>query len=69
MSTNLIAGIVFVAVFGLVILIHELGHFIVGRMMKVEVEEFGFGIPPKMLTPFSLERHRIYPKLAALWRF
>ena len=52
MSTNLIAGIVFVAVFGLVILIHELGHFIVGRMMKVEVEEFGFGIPPKMLTLF-----------------
>mgnify|MGYP002639819187 CR=1 FL=1 len=48
MSTNLIAGIVFVAVFGLVILIHELGHFIVGRMMKVEVEEFGFGIPPRM---------------------
>ncbi len=52
MSTNLIAGIVFVAVFGLVILVHELGHFIVGRLFKVEVEEFGIGMPPKMLTLF-----------------
>lgn len=52
MSTNLIAGIVFVAVFSLVILIHEIGHFVVGRLFKVKVEEFGFGIPPKMLTLF-----------------
>lgn len=52
MSTNLIAGIVFVAVFGIVILVHEIGHFIVGRLLKVKVEEFGFGIPPKMLTLF-----------------
>ena len=52
MSTNIIAGIVFLAVFGLVILIHEIGHFVVGRLMKVEVEEFGIGVPPKMLTLF-----------------
>ncbi len=52
MSTNLIAGIVFVAGFGVVVLIHEIGHFVVGRLLKVEVEEFGFGMPPKMLTLF-----------------
>jgi regulator of sigma E protease len=52
MSTNLIAAIVFIAVFGIVILIHELGHFVVGRLLKVEVEEFGIGVPPKMLTLF-----------------
>ena len=52
MSTNLIAAIVFIAVFGLVILVHEFGHFIVGRWMKVEIEEFGIGVPPKMLTLF-----------------
>ena len=52
MSTNLIAGIIFIAVFGVVILIHEIGHFVIGRLMKVEVEEFGIGIPPKMLTLF-----------------
>ncbi|MBT3337732.1 MAG: site-2 protease family protein [Anaerolineae bacterium] len=53
MSANLIAGIVFVAVFGVVILVHELGHFIVGRLFKIEIEEFGIGMPPKMLTLFT----------------
>ncbi len=53
MSTNLIAGIVFVAVFGVVILVHELGHFIVGRLFKIDIEEFGIGMPPKMLTLFT----------------
>ena len=52
MSTNILAGIVFIVVFGIVILIHEIGHFIVGRLMKVDIEEFGVGIPPKMMTLF-----------------
>lgn len=52
MNINILAGVIFVAVFGVVILIHELGHFVVGRLLKVEVEEFGIGLPPKMLTLF-----------------
>lgn len=52
MNINLLSGLVFLAVFTGVVLIHEIGHFIVGRLFKVEVEEFGFGIPPKMLTLF-----------------
>jgi regulator of sigma E protease len=35
-----------------VIFIHEFGHFIVARLLKVEVEEFGFGLPPRILTLF-----------------
>ncbi len=53
MNTNLLTGLIFVAVFGSVILIHELGHFVVGKLFKVEIEEFGIGIPPKMLTLFQ----------------
>jgi regulator of sigma E protease len=52
MSTDFLAGIIFVAVFGGVILVHELGHFFVGRFFGVEVEEFGIGLPPKILTLF-----------------
>lgn len=52
MSTSLIAGIVFVLVFSIVILVHELGHFFVGRFFKVKIEEFGVGLPPKMLSLF-----------------
>lgn len=60
MNTNLIAFLVFVGVFGVVILIHEIGHFIVGRLMKVEIEEFGVGIPPKMLRLWWGKGHLIF---------
>jgi regulator of sigma E protease len=33
--------------------VHELGHFIAARMLKVEVEEFGFGLPPRMVKMFE----------------
>ncbi len=35
---------------GPIILIHELGHFIFARLAGVRVEEFGFGLPPRLLT-------------------
>jgi regulator of sigma E protease len=35
------------------ILIHEIGHFTAARLLKVEVEEFGIGIPPRALTLFT----------------
>jgi regulator of sigma E protease len=40
----------FVILFGLLIFMHELGHFLAARLFKIEVEEFGFGFPPRMLT-------------------
>ena len=52
MNIDFLSAVIFVAVFAVVILIHELGHFVVGRLFKVEIEEFGIGIPPKMLTLF-----------------
>ena len=52
MSINILAGAIFIAVFGIVILVHELGHFLVGRFFKVEIEEFGIGLPPKMFSLF-----------------
>ncbi len=52
MSTNILGGLVFVVVFGIVILVHEIGHFVVGKFFKVEIEEFGIGLPPKMISLF-----------------
>lgn len=34
----------------IMILVHEIGHFLAARLMKVRVEEFGIGFPPRMLT-------------------
>ncbi len=36
------------------IIIHEIGHFIAARLVKVDVEEFGIGFPPRILTLFEL---------------
>lgn len=42
-----IAIILVVIIFGSLIFFHELGHFIAARRNGVEVEEFGFGFPPR----------------------
>lgn len=43
---------VFIVIIGisLLILIHELGHFIVAKKMGLLVEEFGFGFPPRLFS-------------------
>jgi regulator of sigma E protease len=38
------------------IFLHELGHFLAARLFKVEVEEFGFGIPPRAVTLFTTKK-------------
>lgn len=40
--------IAFVVIFSVIVLIHELGHFVTARRNGVKVEEFGFGLPPKI---------------------
>lgn len=52
MNITLLSGLVFVGVFASVVLIHEFGHFVVARLLKVEVDEFGIGLPPRALTLF-----------------
>jgi regulator of sigma E protease len=42
----------FVFIFGMVF-VHELGHFFAARLLKVEVEEFGFGFPPRITKLFE----------------
>jgi len=37
-------------VLGPIILIHELGHFLVAKRAGIRVEEFGMGFPPRLLT-------------------
>lgn len=40
--------IVFIIILGILVLIHELGHFLMAKKMGVLVEEFGFGMPPRI---------------------
>jgi regulator of sigma E protease len=42
-------------IFGIaaLIFIHETGHFLAARLLKVEVEEFGIGFPPRITKLFE----------------
>lgn len=44
----LLTIIVFIIVVGLLVTVHEFGHFIVAKLSGVKVEEFAFGFPPKI---------------------
>jgi len=41
--------LIFILILGVLVFVHELGHFLVARRNGVEVEEFGFGFPPRIL--------------------
>lgn len=43
-----IAILVFILVFSVVVFAHELGHLYFAKKMGVLVEEFGFGLPPRI---------------------
>ena len=59
MNTTLLTEIAtFVAALAGLILIHELGHFLAARLMKIEVEEFGLGFPPRLATLFTWKETR-----------
>lgn len=52
-SMSWVYWLAFIPVLGLLVFIHELGHFLAARRMGVKVEEFGFGIPPRAATLFE----------------
>ena len=41
--------LIFIAVLAVLVLSHEFGHFIVARKNGIQVEEFGFGFPPRLI--------------------
>lgn len=47
MIINILIGI---AVISVILLAHELGHFISAKVAKVKVEEFGLGFPPRLIS-------------------
>lgn len=52
--------LIFIVTLLVLVVIHELGHFLAARKFNIKVEEFGFGIPPRVFgkkfgeTLFSL---------------
>ncbi len=44
--------VVFVLMLSVLILVHELGHFLIAKLFKMRVEEFGIGLPPRAKSLF-----------------
>jgi regulator of sigma E protease len=40
---------IFIIVLGVLVFVHELGHFLTSKWLGVPVEEFGFGFPPRLV--------------------
>ena len=40
---------VFIFVISILVLVHELGHFLAAKKFGIKVEEFGIGLPPKLV--------------------
>src|SRR3990167_7635977 len=44
----LLTILVFIIILSVLVLVHELGHFLVAKKLGIKVEEFGFGFPPRV---------------------
>ena len=60
MTSILIAILGFLFCFGMVVFIHEMGHFLVAKWNDVEVEAFSLGMGPALFTfPYGETEYRI----------
>lgn len=44
----IVTALVFLIILTVLVLVHELGHFLVAKKLGIKVEEFGFGFPPRI---------------------
>lgn len=42
--------VLFIIIIGILVVVHELGHYLAARRFGVEAPEFGIGFPPRLLT-------------------
>jgi regulator of sigma E protease len=48
-SSSFLNALYIVPILGILIFVHEVGHFVAARLCGVKVEEFGIGLPPKLV--------------------
>ncbi len=48
--SHLVTLLIFILILGLIVFIHEFGHFITAKKNKVYVHEFSLGFGPKLFS-------------------
>jgi regulator of sigma E protease len=56
----MLTAIVFIIILGLLIFVHEFGHFVTARRSGIKAEEFGFGFPPRAIGIYWNEEKKRY---------
>lgn len=51
--SGIVTLVAFLVMLGLLVLVHELGHFLTAVWLGIKVDEFGLGYPPRALTLFE----------------
>lgn len=49
---------VFIIILGILVFVHELGHFVVARRNGIKCDEFGFGFPPRAIGCYFDEKSK-----------
>ncbi|MDL1911799.1 site-2 protease family protein [Chloroflexi bacterium CFX6] len=60
MNETVLTWIIFILAFGGMVIVHEFGHFIAARLVKVEVEEFGIGFPTPGAITFWIGKGHLF---------
>lgn len=47
------AILIFIIILGILVIVHELGHFLVAKKNGVAAHEFGFGFPPRLIGMYK----------------
>ena len=56
----MLTTLIFIAILGILILVHEMGHFLVARRNGIKAEEFGFGFPPRIFGFYKQDKSGKY---------
>ncbi|MBI2436787.1 MAG: RIP metalloprotease RseP [Candidatus Magasanikbacteria bacterium] len=56
--------LLFILILGILVIVHECGHFIMARCFKIQVYEFGFGFPPRA---FGIYRDPVTKKMKFIY--
>src|SRR3954470_23391109 len=51
--SGVVTLVAFLLMLGLLVLVHELGHFLTAVWLGIKVDEFGIGYPPRAVTLFE----------------
>lgn len=63
----MLATLIFILILGVLIFVHELGHFVVARRNGIKAEEFGFGFPPRIFGVQKVYKEKGRGKWRFIW--